>query len=615
MPTVVVSRGSLARERAASLGDTLAGQAGIHSSSFGPGASRPIIRGLDGPRIKTTENGLSSADVSTISPDHAVSSETLGARQIEILRGPATLLHGSGAIGGLVNVVTDRIPQSHTSGTQLLVDTRFSTAEKTRDIGAQLRTNAGSLALTGEFSDRATGEIETARDGRLVNSDTASRNVSFGVSWIHNNDFLGVGVNRFTSNYGIPSPEATRIDLSRDRFDLLGEFSDVGGTERVRFSASSNRYTHSEIESSGNVGTLFSNRTTSARFDIQTRPIAGWRTVVGASAESSKFSAIGEETIVPLTHTNTRALFAVTERAISKGRVEIGARIESVSHTPANTLALPRRSFSLGNASAGYQWRLSPYSVLAATMTHAERAPAIEELYSKGAHMATFTYDVGNAALQKERSKNLDLSYKLQRGAWRVNASLFRNTVSGFVYGASVDDNGDGVADLVNSDGDIESGAGLLKREFRNINARFIGAELSAYYAPTRGFGFTAMADTVRGRILNGDSGNLPRVSPSRIGGKLTWRGGANGAWYAEIGALRMFAQDHVASFEIRTGGFTRVDAAIHYRLQVGAHRTADLYLMGRNLTNRDMRAHTSFLKDFAPLPGRSIAAGLTATY
>ena len=614
-PGVVLTRDTLVRERAASLGDTLTSQAGIQSSSFGPGASRPIIRGLDGPRIKTTENGVGSADVSTISPDHAVSSETLGARQIEILRGPATLLYGSGAIGGLVNVVTDRIPQSHTERTRLLGDARFSTAEKTRDMGAQLRTSAGPLAFTGEFSDRKTSDVETANSGRLANSDTASRNASAGASFITANGFVGVGVSRFGSIYGIPSPDATRIDLARDRIDALGEFSNVMGLERVRFSASNNRYEHAEIESDGNVGTVFSNRSTVARFDLQTRPVAGWRTVVGADIESSKFSAVGEETIVPLTQTRSHAVFAVTERALGPGRVEMGARIERVVHTPDEASAQPRRSFSLGNASVGYQWQLSNDSALTASFTHAERAPAIEELYSNGAHIATLTYDVGNASLARERSQNLDLSYKLQRGAWRVNASLFRNTVKGFVYGASVDENNDGVADRVNEEGEIEDGAELLKREFRNVDARFTGAELSAAFAPMDGFGFAVMADTVRGVITSANGGNLPRMSPSRVGGKLTWRGGTANAWYVDLGATHTFAQNNVASFETRTAGFTRVDATARYRWALGANRHADFYVVGKNLSNRDMRVHTSFLKDFAPLAGRSVFAGVTMAY
>ncbi len=614
-PGAVVSREALARDRAASLGDTLSAQAGIQSSSFGPGASRPIIRGLDGPRIKTTENGAGSADVSSISPDHAVPSESIGARQIEILRGPATLLYGSGAIGGLVNVVTDRIPQSHTDGTRLLGDLRFSSAEHTRDVGAQLRSSAGPLAFTGEFSDRATGNMETAHHGRLANSDTASRNASIGSAWIAGNGFIGVGINRFESRYGVPSPEATRIDLARERVDTLGEFNDVFSLERVRFSASHNRYQHAEIESNGNVGTVFRNRSTSARFDLQTQPYAGWRTVIGADYEQSQFSATGLETIVPLTSTRNNAAFAVTERALGAGRIEIGARLERVSHVPDDTVTLPPRRFSLANGSVGYQWQLSKDSALTASFTHAERAPALEELYSKGAHVATLTYDIGNPNLHREQSRNFDLSYKLQSSAWRINASVFRNAVQGFVYGASVDENGDGIADRVNAQGERGAGAELLKREFRNVDARFIGAELSAAYAPVQGLGLTLTSDTVRGAVARDNAGNLPRISPTRLGGKLTWRGGENTAWYADLGAMHVFTQNHVASFETRTEGFTRVDASLRYRLPYGANRNADFYVVGKNLSNIDMRAHTSFLKDYAPLPGRSVFAGVTAAY
>jgi iron complex outermembrane receptor protein len=613
-PAVVVGKDALVKDRAASLGDTLSTQAGIQSSSFGPGASRPIIRGLDGPRVKTAENGVGTLDVATISPDHAVSSEVLGARQIEILRGPATLLYGSGAIGGLVNVVTDRIPQAHSDGTRLLFDGRLSTAERTRDVGGQLRTNVGPFAFTGEASDRRTTDYETAH-GKLANSDTATRNASLGGSYILANGFIGVGINHFQSNYGIPSPEAARIDLSRNRVETLGEINNVLGLERIRFSATHNQYQHAEIESTGEVGTVFRNNAGNARFDLQTTPMAGWRTVFGADVERAEFSAVGSETIVPLTQTKSSALFAVTERKFSLGRVEIGGRFERLSHSPDVSASLSRRGFSLMSGSIGYQFQLDSTSAISTSYSHAERAPAIEELYSRGAHVATLTYDLGNAHLAKERSQNIDIAYKLQSHAWSVRASIFRNSVTNFIYGASVDDNGDGVADHVNTAGEIVTNGQLLKREFKNVDARLTGAELSLGYAPTQGFGFSAMSDTVRGVIVSDNNSNLPRISPSRIGGKLTWRGGANDAWYADLAATHVFDQDRIASFETSTPAYTRVDASLRYRMAFANSRSAEFYLLGKNLTNRDIRVHTSFLKEFAPMPGRSLFLGVTTTY
>ena len=614
-PSLVISKDALLRDRAASLGDTLATQAGVQSSSFGPGASRPIIRGLDGPRIKTAENGVGTMDVGAISPDHAVSAEVLGARQIEILRGPATLLYGSGAIGGLVNVVTDRIPQAHTDGLRLLTDARISSAERTRDFGTQLRDSVGPIAFTGEFSRRTSSDYETANDGKLANAATRTQNASFGTSFILASGFVGVGLNRFESIYGIPSPDATTIDLTRDRAELQGELNNLLSFERIRFSAASNTYQHAEIESSGEVGTVFRTNSTSARFDLQTRPISGWRTVLGADFEHGKFSAVGEETIVPQTATRSQALFAVTERALSPGRIEIGARIENVKHTPDAGVGLPSRNFSLRNGSVGYQYALSASSAVTATFSHAERAPAIEELYSKGAHIATLTYDLGSVQLVKERSHNFDLSYKLQANAWSARASIYRNSIKNFIYGASVDENGDRVADRVNEEGEIELGAELLRREFKNVNARFTGAELTIAYAPTQGFGFTTLTDAVRGIISNNAGGNLPRMSPSRIGGNLTWRAGG---WYVDGGATHVFKQDRIAEFETATAGYTRIDASLRYRWTCAPHgkpRSGDFYILGKNLTNRDLRMHTSFLKEFAPLPGRSVFAGVTATY
>lgn len=614
-PGVVVNRETLTRDRAASLGDTLSTQPGVQSSSFGPGASRPIIRGLDGPRIKTAENGVGTLDVASISPDHAVTAEVLGARQIEVLRGPATLLYGSGAIGGLVNVVTDRIPQAHSDGTRLLADLRGATAERTRDIGAQLRTSSGPLAVTGEFSDRRSDDY-AAPGGRVHNADTHSRNASVGTSWIFANGYLGIGGNRLQSDYGIPSPEAPRIALRRDRIEANGEFNQVLGLERLRFAAADVRYRHAEIEASGETGTVFRNDGSSLRVDLQTRPVNGFRTVVGGEIESARFAAIGEETIVPPSKTRSEAVFAVTERTLGPGRLEAGARVERTRHTPDRATGLAGRRFSLASAALAYQLPLSRDSALTASFTHADRAPGIEELYARGAHLATLTYDVGNPQLAHEHSRNFDLSYKLQQRDWSVRASVFRNEVSDFIYGASVDHNGDGVADRVNAEGDITADGELLRREFRNIDARFTGAELSLAFTPTRGFGFAAMADTVRGtaRGVQGRE-NLPRMSPSRVGAKLVWRGGDHAAWSAEAGFTHVFRQTRVAAYEAATAGYTRLDAAIRYRLRSGAGRYADLYLLGRNLGNQNIRVHTSFLKDYAPLPGRSVIFGVSAYY
>ena len=287
-------------------------------------------------------------------------------------------------------------------------------------------------------------------------------------------------------------------------------------------------------------------------------------------------------------------------------------RSENVRHTPGSHTNLPERNFSLASGSIAYQYLLTSSSAITAGFSHAERAPAIEELYSKGAHIATLTYDLGNAQLAKERSQNFDLSYKLQSQAWSARASIYSNTIKNFIYGASVDQNQDGVADRVNVAGVLVTGAELLKREFKNVNARLTGAELSLAYTPTQGIGFTSMADTVRGTIACLDCGNLPRMSPSRIGGKLTWR---SGGWYADGGALHVFKQDRIAAFESVTTGYTRIDASVRYRWTYSANRSADIYLLGKNLSNRDMRVHTSFLKDLAPLPARSVFVGVTATY
>jgi iron complex outermembrane receptor protein len=625
-PVNVLGNDALRLREATNLGDTLGRELGVQSSAYGPGAGRPIIRGMDSARVRITEAGLGVADVSGASPDHRVAADTLNARQVEILRGPATLLYGSGAIGGLVNIVAERVPrvQARDFGAQATV--RAASAERERaaafDLAGPL---AGSSSWRVEGFRQKTGEYELAaplRDddvvaaGRLPNSQTDTRSGALGAAWFGaEGRRLGFAVQRYESDYGIPNPEEpVTIELGRSRYELHGDSSAALGPFsglRSRFALTD--YEHTEFEPSGEPGATFTNRGIEGRIELPHAETAGWRGVLGVQLGRTKTRGAGEGEL-PQTEAQQMAAFIVEERRIGAVRVELGARLEreryDVREDYASGARAPARSFSLVTLAAGATWRFAPGWDLSATLTSAQRAPAVEELYFLGAHPATFAFEAGDPDLRKERSNNLDVVLRYGAGAWRAQASVFVNRVRDYIYGFF-----DGTStDVLDENGNVEET--LSNLFFTQADARLAGGEVEFAYGARTGAQARVWGDLVRARLASGpnDGANLPRISPARLGLDLGWR---SERWFAQLAVTRVFRQDRVASFDLRDGaperataGYTRVDVGAAYRLP-GLPVT--LFLQGRNLTDQDIRVHTSFLRDLAPLPGRSLWFGLRA--
>jgi iron complex outermembrane receptor protein len=609
-PASVLRGARLQRRQSTSLGDTLSTELGVQSSSFGPGSGRPIIRGLDGPRIRVMDGGMGTSDLSTISPDHQVTGEPISATQIEVLRGPATLLYGSGASGGVVNVVNNRIPESRQQGV-------FGKAEARAASGTQ--ENTGSVVLDGGVRDfawhfdgykRNTGDYSIPA-GRLANSFTRSDGFSLGGSWVGDRGYLGASYQQLNSLYGIPTPEAARIDMRQHRSDVAGELRDpLPGFTRLRARLRDSRYQHAEIESSGEIGTLFSNDGTEGRLELTHAPLAGWRGVLGLQTESKTVSALGEEAILPRTRSRSQGLFMVEDFSWRDLHLELGARGGKDRRSPDEPN--PGRSFSLASYSAGALWKFAPGYALALNAASAQRAPSAEELYSNGAHIATASFEIGNPALDKERSRNLDIGLRKTAGAWRGKLGVFANRIRNYVFAASVDQDGDGIADRVDAAGSLDPAGEFQLINYAQAEARFRGIEGEISYRPdSAGFGARLFGDRAEGR-LTGGGGNLPRMSPSRIGFEADYK---SAGWSVYGVLLRVFRQDRVAPLESGTAGYTRLDAGVEYALKTSDSLTTTLFLRGNNLLDKDMRVHTSFIKDFAPLPGRSIVAGLRADF
>ncbi|MBL8497236.1 TonB-dependent receptor [Nitrosomonas sp. JL21] len=632
-PVNIMQGDHLRRKREASLGDTLSQELGVSSSSFGPGASRPIIRALDGPRIQILENGIGTLDASSLSPDHAVTVETLNASQIEILRGPATLLYGGGATGGVVNVVTDRIPTRLFKTASGNAEIRGNTATEEKAGSFNVNKSFGQMSWSLGAFKRKTEDysipgyannshlpIHSSHDPQanpndrhiVRNSAVDSQGLSVGGSYIGERGFLGGSISLLENNYGIPSPELASVDQTQARYNLSGQLDQpVAGIEKIKVRTGYNDYKHKEIENSGEVATRFKNHELETRAEFLHAPIAGVTGLFGVQFQDRKFSAIGEEAIVPITQSRSTGIFIVEERNWEKVRLEFGGRYEHAFRNPQN-ITDPSRGFDLFSGSTGASWNFFQDYHIGLIAIHGQRAPAIEELYVNGIHHGTATFQVGDHALRKEAHNNVDLSLSKKSGfmRWKVNA--FYNRFNHYIFYKSVDSNGDRLADRVNHDGELTADGEFLVQNLAQTDAVFYGAEAEVVFSlRPDNLDLRLFTDYVRAR-LGQHNGNVPRVTPQRFGFELNYR---SGPFATNLTTIHVLRQNKVAELETHTSGYTLLNLEASYRLRSTRSNGIWLFVQGRNLLDEEMRVHTSYLKNFAPLPGRALIAGIRSDF
>lgn len=646
LPTAVgVLEGeALTREVRGTIGETLARQPGVTATFFGPNASRPILRGFDGERVRILTDGIGSFDVSNTSVDHAVAINPLNATRIEIIRGPASLLYGSGAIGGVVNVTDRRIARevpdefAHIDAIGTLGsvnDERSISGSVDVPIGKTgLVVHAdGSWLKTGDY--RAGGYVfsrdvreaaeaiggETAEEaqkrGRVANSDAETWEVAGGLSWIGDRGNMGISVSRLESNYGIPpsldldedeaeeegisremggkAGEEIRLDMRQTRIDARAEAM-VGGAflESVKFRFGWADYVHDEVEPNGEIGTTFTSNALEARVEAVQTERDGWKGATGAQVLSRRFEAAGEEAYIPLNQTDQIGLFTLQSFDFGGYGFEVGARYEnsSVSSAPLGI----RRNFDAFSGSAGASVALGGAFRLSGSVAYTERAPAAEELFANGAHAATRAFEIGNPDFDKERSLGVEAVLRGRGEGWRLELSGFFNRFYDFIYLAPTGEEEDDLPVFLYSQGD----------------SRFWGFEAEGAVTVAR-FGETAidvtgLADFVRADLLGG-LGPVPRIPTLRLIGGVEANGGAFGG---RLEVEHVTRADRVAAFETETPAYTLVNASAAWRPFGGDNPTA-LILSVNNIFDVDARRHTSFLKDFAPLPGRDVR--LTARF
>ena len=636
-PTAVLEGDELVRRREATLGETLGNEPGITSSHFGAGASRPIIRGMDGPRVKVLSDGAELHDASTISPDHAVASEPLLATQIEVLRGPSALVYGGGAVGGVVNVLDGKVPTAiPQKGYEGSAELRANTGAREGAGAFSLTGGAGNLAVHVEGVARDAGDYRVGKgwapEGeptrKVLGSFNRTDTGSVGLSWVGDRGYLGAAYTRQAARYGLPGHnhsfegchthgthlhcgaheeeddhdhgaeehgDVPVVDLRSERFDIRGELRNpFTGFSALRLRAGVTDYVHDEVED-GAIATTFKNKAYDTRIELQHEPLAGFKGVVGLQTSQRKFSAIGEEAYVQPTVTRKTGLFVLEEYRLNDwyGDWRFEAALRHDRQTAEAQTSGIERSHNGTSASLGAVWKFTPGYQVGTSFTRASRAPSAEELYARGLHMATSTYERGNANLRSETSQNIDLSLKKTSGDTTFGISVFRNRISNYIYGRTLDE--------------VD---GLQLLQYSQADATFTGIEGQVRQRVTRNLGVTLFGDTVRAKLDGG--GLLPRIPATRAGVRLdaNWN-----AWEGQVEWVQVARQNRVAAFETATPGYGMLNLGVSYRGQLSSGTPWQVYLKANNLTDRLAYAHTSFIKNAAPLMGRNITVGVKVAF
>ncbi len=634
-PASVLGGDALRRQIATSLGETLSAELGVSATYFGPSSSRPVIRGLGGERVLMLHDGVSALDVSSLSQDHAVAVESVLADQIEILRGPATLLFGSGAVGGVVNVVDGRIPTLFSDDADRgSVEVRGDTAADERTAVGRLELGTQSIRVHVDGFRRETANVsipgyaltqaeraehlqehpdETFARGTLAGSDSKTHGGAFGVSAGSASGFVGLSIGRYDTNYGVPvahehageadeggeDPDADhglRIDMRQDRYDLKAERAlATGPWQRLRLRASYNDYEHRELEGE-EVGTVFEQNGIDVRGNIDHGEIAGWRGTLGVQFLTADFEAIGEEAFVPPSLTRQVALFAFEQRDFGSLSIELGARAENQRIDPDGPMhEYDETAYSV---SSGLIWRFTDAHSLAANVTRSQRHPQSVELYASGPHLAISRFELGEQSLTKETAGTLDLTlHRHSEHGIHWSVSAFFNDFSDYIYAFQTDAEEDE----------------LRVFQYTQADAELYGFEgeitFPLYKAAGTHFELRVASDYVRGRLEEG--GNLPQIPPLRYGIELHYE---RGPLHLGLETYHYSRQDDVGPNERDTASYTMLDADLSYRLQVGSAEVL-LFLRGSNLLDEEARRHASPLKELAPLPGRSLHAGIRAEF
>ncbi|WP_294239591.1 TonB-dependent receptor [uncultured Sphingomonas sp.] len=652
--TSIVTGDELQRAIRPTIGETLARQPGVSATSFGPNASRPVLRGFQGERIRVLTDGIGSIDVSNTSVDHAVVINPLLAERVEVLRGPSALLFGSSAVGGVVNVIDTRIPRVvPEKGYSLSGMASYGSAATERSVagaadvavGRQFVLHAdGSYLKTDDLkiggyvlAPRARAEAQASAAlapndpldfgrvanlrGRLPNTASETWTAGVGGALITDTGSLGIAYSHYDSLYGVPvryaltpggeEPEAPRLSLVQNRLDLRGEIETGGGfLDRIRLRAGAAEYRHFELEESGEVGTAFYNKGIESRLELVQTKRGGWQGASGVQFFNRDFDVKGDEAFLPRNNTAQVGLFTLQQLDRGAFKMEAGARYEHTSLTARTAVSDDRffrgqRSFDAFSGSIGASYGFAPDWRAGLNLSRTERAPSAEELFANGPHAGTEAYELGNPNFKKEASWGIEATVHGHGDGYSFDASAYYNRFSNYIYDALV------------QQGPCEAAAAPSGREvdlpcfaYAQADARYYGieAEGSLRLATIGRYAINAdlLGDYVHAQII--DTGPAPRIPPLRLLGGLEAQ---SDSVNARVEVERSFKQTRVLGLETPTNGFTLVNASVQLK-PWGTLNPTTLTLSANNIFDVDARRHASVMKDFAPLAGRDLRATLS---
>ena len=672
-PISILSQQDLKREAGATLGDTLDNQPGVAASGFTAGASRPVIRGLSDNRVRVLNNGTEVFDVSNLSPDHAPSVSPLLSSSIEVVRGPAAILYGSGAIGGVVNVNDNRIPVERPatlfSGE---VVARYGSVDLERSgaISLQLtatrhivlhadftifRTDSRGIpgfALSQGLRDLLPPAVAAGRgfgqnpEGDVPNTYVRTKEYGFGASYVWAKGYIGASFSEFLSIYGIPQdPDATvagepqspvHIDLDKKQVNVRGSIVDpINGIHNANFKFDYTDYEHQEIDKD-TVASTFKTSGIDSRLEVVHEPIGRLQGSFGGQVFSKDISILGPEAFLQPTSSLQLAAFLFEEMHFDPVRLQAGVRVEydvldlSSFDPKLTSLTSPNQTnpdFVPVSAALGVIYDFAKDYTLAINLSFSQRAPTAEELFARGPHEATFQFIVGDPNLGVETSNGIDVSLRKRAGIVTGSVSGFYTRFTDFIAFTPTAEFEDGlqVFDYTPENAEFYGGEAQVQlhllpvtlaretstapEEAKSVKSIITGERAEPRKNPNDLF-LEFRADYVHAEDLDRNQ-PLPRITPFRYGASLNYR---SEKWEAKIEGQRVNAQNRVAPFETPTAGYTFLNASLGYNFRIGPV-FANLYLRGTNLTNEEGRDHLSFLKEVLPLPGRSVLVGLRTTF
>jgi iron complex outermembrane receptor protein len=629
------------------IGEALSDQVGVYSNQFGPGASRPVIRGQEGARVKVLQNASETMDVSTLSPDHTVMVDPALAKQVEIVRGPSTLLYGAGTVGGLVNVtdskIPTRIPDNGYEGSAGLRynsgnDEKLGTAGVTLALGEQvalrvegLKRDANNYIAPDYYHEHSHGDhSHLVKERRVDNTFAQSDTASVGLSWIHDRGFTGLSYTNRQDQYGLPghsheyeSCEAHLsgrphldcgdehhhdeeghehehshekdhdhagpwVDLKSERYDFRTELDDpFAGFKKLRAQASYTDYKHDEIEE-GEAATTFKSTGYDARLELVHQPVAAWEGVIGTQFGRQKLNITGEESLFAgPTTTDKWSLFALEHTQWNDVHFELAARFDQQKIE----IDSPQKNYDdhAFSYSGAANWEFLPDYKLSLVASHQERLPLAQELYAKGKHLATNTYEIGNENLDTEKSNNIELGFHYEGDKLNYHIHAYHNWFDDYIYAQTLDR--------------FEN---FRLVEYTQDKARFYGAEGEVSYQLSPRYKASLFGDYVRGKIET--EGNAPRIPGGRLGSKIDADFGDGFSGMAEY--YHVFTQDKIAAYETETEGYNMVNLGLAYSARATDKTDYRIYVKANNLLDETVYNHASFLSNI-PQVGRNFTVGL----